>query len=120
MKPAENQKKSLKQILKNNDKKEKELSKLNVLFDIALCHCFFIKTKDVTIYKPREYFVYSNCACTEEKKLVNFELYTNQAFEREPILLSEEQKQRFQIAKSGKKSIKKKSYSETALPLTNE
>ena len=41
MKPAEIQKKIMKRILKNDETKEKELSKMNVLFDIALCHCFF-------------------------------------------------------------------------------
>ena len=68
---------------------------MNVLFDIALCHCFFTKTKDTIIYKPKDQFNYSNCVCPEEKKLVNFQLYLNQAFERDPFYYQKKKRKDF-------------------------
>ena len=74
-------------LLKNEEKKKELLSNLNKIFDIAYCKCYIDKTK--------EHYIYSNCVCPDGKKIVNFETYTQQVFDNEAILLSEEEKTKY-------------------------
>ena len=76
-------------LLKNEAKKKELLSNLNNIFDIAYCKCFIDKTK--------EHYIYSNCVCPDGNKIVNFETYTQQVFDNEAILLSEEEKTKYEL-----------------------
>ena len=82
-----------KRILQSEKKKEDLLSDLNKVFDISKCRCFADKLK--------EQFIPSNCNCPHEDKIINLETYTDQIFNRDAkILLSESQKNKFELALS--------------------
>ena len=65
------------------------------MFDIAMCTCF--------LEKKIEECIYDNCACPNNKKLINFDTYINQKFHpSSQILISEEEKSSFEEIYSGK------------------
>ena len=98
----EDVKRNSKNILESDVKKNAFFARVNKIFDIAKCRCFVVKVNNKFIYKPRDQFIYSNCICPEEKKTVNFDTYFQQVFERDAILLSEEDKEKYELIQSGK------------------
>ena len=87
--------KNLKKILSKDDKKQVHLSRFNLIFDIAQCPCFINTTK--------EDFIYSNCTCPDEKKLINFQTYKDQMIDKDAvILLSDNEKEHFDKILSSK------------------
>ena len=84
-------------VLKSAEKKKEIYSELNKMFHIARCKCFEGKTK--------EDYIYSNCNCSQENKIINLETYTEQMFDCEArILLSEAEKNKFELLISAAES----------------
>ena len=102
MQEIEDVKRNLKNILASDEKKNKHFARVNKIFDIAKCRCYVVKVKEKFNYKPKDQFIYSNCICPGEKKIVNFDTYFQQVFERDAILLSEEDKKKYELIQSGK------------------
>ena len=83
-------------ILSDGDRKVEFLSKLNHIFDIAKCRCF--KNKD-----KLEDFIYSDCKCPAENKLLNFDGYKVFMTDKTArILITEDEKIGFEKILSGK------------------
>ena len=55
---------------------------LDDIMDIARCRCF--------INKPIEYFKDQNCTCINEDKILNFQTYLDQKFDKNAIILLSE------------------------------
>ena len=88
--------KNCKDIQKSEEKKNKLFAALNKVFDIAKCRCF--------VGKIKEYFLSLNCKCPPVDKILNFETYTEQIFDREAkVLLSEAQINKFELLLSATK-----------------
>jgi hypothetical protein len=76
------------------EKKQTVLSELKQIFDIGKCLCFRDKNG---IHKARQHFIYANCLCPKENKILNFPIYHEQIFDRTSvILISEEEKKYFE------------------------
>ena len=94
-------KKNLKPILSKETRKQSHLSNFNTLFDIARCNCFRKMNKEG---RPKEDFNPGNCSCSADRKIINFNTYFDHLFDEEPIiLLSEEEKLKFQQITAGNK-----------------
>ena len=76
------------------DNKEQFLSSLDKVFDIARCNCFKGKV-DMN-------FMYSDCSCLPEEKLVNFQGYKLLLHDKTArILISDEEKNQYEHILSG-------------------
>ena len=71
-------------------KKRKNCYQIWIRFLILLIVNVLLKT-------AKEHYIYSNCVCPDGKKIVNFETYTQQVFDNEAILLSEEEKTKYEL-----------------------
>ena len=91
-----NVQKRLNRYLNSQEKKKELLLNLNKVFHIAKCKCFEGKKK--------EEYIYSNCVCPGGDKIINFQCYTEQMFDSQArILLSEEEKNKYELMVSGLK-----------------
>ena len=82
-------------ILSTEQRKEDFLSGMTSVFNISRCRCF--------IEKPLEEFIYDNCSCVEEDKILNFQGYTELLFDQEAeIVISHEEKSHYQEIISSK------------------
>ena len=97
-------------VLKSTEKKKEIYSELNKVFHIARCKCFEGKSK--------EEYIYSNCTCSQENKIINFNTYTEQMLDCEArILLSEAEKNKYELMVSAVelsgKYLKRKLFTKT-------
>lgn len=78
----------------SDNKKAAKLLELNQTFDIAKCGCFRDKKG---VRKTEEHFIYSNCVCPENNKILNFPTYHAQIFDKHSVMfVSEEEKEQFE------------------------
>ena len=97
-------------VLKSTEKKKEIYSELNKVFHIARCKCFEGKSK--------EEYIYSNCTCSQQNKIINFNTYTEQMLDCEArILLSEAEKNKYELMVSAVelsgKYLKRKLFTKT-------
>ena len=93
--PIDYANKSLAFILSTDQRKEDFLSGMTSVFNISRCRCF--------IGKPAEEFIYDNCSCIEEDKILNFQAYTELLLDEEAeIVISYEEKLHYQEIVSSK------------------
>ena len=82
-------------ILSTDQRKEDFLSGMTSVFNISRCRCF--------IGKQAEEFIYDNCSCIEEDKILNFQAYTELLLDEEAeIVISDEEKLHYQEIVSSK------------------